>query len=85
MLAALLFCGGNSARVRRAWQVGAFTPLVSTATAQVWMTALAQPWLSRTAAVWQELSATGARDLLALAELTQLTFLTPDAFIATLE
>ncbi len=43
VLSALVFGGGNSARVRTAWQAGAFTPLVSTATAQELVRVLAYP------------------------------------------
>jgi uncharacterized protein len=57
VLSALVFGGGNSARVRRAWQAGAFTPLVSTATAQELVRVLAYPKFRLTAADQQELLA----------------------------
>ena len=57
VLSALVFGGGNSARVRRAWQVGAFTPLVSTATAQELVRVLAYPKFRLSAADQQELLA----------------------------
>ncbi len=43
VLSALVFGGGNGARVRAAWQSGVFTPLVSTATAQEIVRVLAYP------------------------------------------
>jgi uncharacterized protein len=43
VLSALVFRGGVAARARVAWQAGAFTPLVSTATAQELMRVLAYP------------------------------------------
>lgn len=57
MLSALVFGGGNSARVRRAWQASAFTPLVSTATAQELVRVLAYPKFRLSAADQQELLA----------------------------
>lgn len=57
VLSALVFGGGNSARVRRAWQAGAFTPLVSTATAQELVRVLAYPKFRLTAADQEELLA----------------------------
>ena len=57
MLSALVFGGGNSARVRRAWQASAFTPLVSTATAQELVRVLVYPKFRLSAADQQELLA----------------------------
>ena len=57
VLSALVFGGGNSARVRRAWQSGAFTPRVSTATAQELVRVLAYPKFRLTAADQEELLA----------------------------
>ena len=57
VLSALVFGGGNSARVRRAWQAGAFTPLVSTATAQELVCVLAYPKFRLNAADQEELLA----------------------------
>lgn len=56
VLSALVF-GGNSARVRRAWQAGGFTPLVSTATGQELVRVLAYPKFRLTAADQEELLA----------------------------
>lgn len=57
VLYALVFGGGNSARVRLAWQASAFTPLVSTATAQELVRVLAYPKFRLSAADQQELLA----------------------------
>jgi uncharacterized protein len=57
VLSALVAGGGNSARVRLAWQSGAFTPLVSTATAQELVRGLAYPKFRLSAAGQQELLA----------------------------
>ena len=57
VLSALVFGGGNSARVRRAWQIGAFAPLVSTATAQELVRVLAYPKFRLTATDQEELLA----------------------------
>ncbi len=57
MLSALVFGGGNSARVRRAWMAGTFTPLVSTATAQELVRVLAYPKFRLTPADQRELLA----------------------------
>ena len=57
VLSALVFGGGNSARVRRAWQSRAFTALVSTATAQELVRVLAYPKFRLSAADQQELLA----------------------------
>ena len=57
VLSALVFGGGNSARVRRAWQAGALAPLVSTATAQELVRVLAYPKFRLTAADQRELLA----------------------------
>ena len=57
MLSALVFGGGNSARMRRSWQASAFTPLVSTATAQELVRVLAYPKFRLSAADQQELFA----------------------------
>ena len=57
VLSALVFGGGNSARVRRAWQASAFTPLGSTATAQELVRVLAYPKFRLTVADQQELLA----------------------------
>jgi uncharacterized protein len=57
VLSALVFGGGNSARVRRAWQASAFTPLVSTATPQELVHVLAYPKFRLTVADQQELLA----------------------------
>lgn len=43
VLSALVFGGGAAARVRQAWQQGAFVPLTSTATAQELVRVLAYP------------------------------------------
>jgi uncharacterized protein len=43
VLSALVFRGGVAARARVAWQAGAFTPLVSTATTQELVRVLAYP------------------------------------------
>ncbi len=57
VLSALVFGGGNSARVRRAWQSRAVTPLVSTATAQELVRVLAYPKFRLSAADQDELLA----------------------------
>lgn len=57
VLSALVFGGGNSARVRRAWQAGALAPLVSTATAQELVRVLAYPKFRLTVGDQQELLA----------------------------
>lgn len=57
VLSALVFGGGSSARVRAAWQVGAFTPLVCTATAQELVRVLAYPKFKLGAAEREELLA----------------------------
>lgn len=57
VLSALVFGGGNSARLRRAWQAGAFAPLVSTATAQELVRVLAYPKFRLSAADQEELLA----------------------------
>lgn len=57
VLSALVFRGGIAARARIAWQAGAFTPLVSTATAQELMRVLAYPKFRLTQADRNELLA----------------------------
>lgn len=57
VLSALVFGGGPSARVRAAWQAGAFTPLVCTATAQELVRVLAYPKFKLSAAEREELLA----------------------------
>ena len=57
VLSALVFGGGSSARVRAAWQAGAFTPLVCTATAQELVRVLAYPKFKLSAAEREELLA----------------------------
>lgn len=57
VLSALVFGGGNSARVRTAWQAGAFTALVSSATAQELVRVLAYPKFRLSAADQEELLA----------------------------
>lgn len=57
VLSALVLGGPNSARVRRAWQTSAFTPLVSTASAQELVRVLAYPRFRLTATDQQELLA----------------------------
>lgn len=57
VLSALVFGGGNSARVRRAWQAAAFTPLASTATVQELVRVLAYPKFRLSAADQEELFA----------------------------
>ncbi len=57
VLSALVFGGGNAARVRRAWQSGEISPLVSAATAQELVRVLAYPKFCLTAADHEELLA----------------------------
>lgn len=57
VLSALVFGGGSSARARRAWQAGVFTPLASTATAQELVRVLAYPKFRLSAADQRELLA----------------------------
>jgi uncharacterized protein len=57
VLSALVAGGGNSARVRLAWQASAFKPLVSTATAQELVRVLAYPKFRLISADQQELLA----------------------------
>ena len=57
VLSALVFGGGNAARVRFAWQSGAFTPFVSTATAQEIVRVLAYPKFRLSAVDQEELLA----------------------------
>jgi uncharacterized protein len=57
VLSALVFRGGVAARARSAWQAGAFTPLVSTATAQELVRVLAYPKFKLTAEDRDELLA----------------------------
>jgi putative PIN family toxin of toxin-antitoxin system len=57
VLSALVFGGGAAGRLRSAWQAGAFTPLVSTATAQELVRLLAYPKFRLSAADREELLA----------------------------
>jgi putative PIN family toxin of toxin-antitoxin system len=57
VLSALVFSGGNGTRVRSAWQSGAFSPLVSTATAHEIVRVLAYPKFRLSAADQEELLA----------------------------
>lgn len=57
VLSALLFGGHAAGALRRGWQQGAFTPLVSTATVQELMRVLAYPKFRLTAGDQQELLA----------------------------
>lgn len=43
VLSALVFAGGQAARLRKTWQTGGFVPLVSTATAQELVRVLSYP------------------------------------------
>lgn len=57
VLSALVFGGGAAARVRQAWQQGAFVPLTSTATVQELMRVLAYPKFRLSALEQEELLA----------------------------
>ena len=57
VLSALVFGGGAAGRLRAAWQAGAFTPIVSTATAQELVRVLAYPKFRLSAADREELLA----------------------------
>lgn len=57
VLSALVFGGGAAGRLRGAWQAGAFTPLVSTATVRELMRVLACPKFRLSAADREELVA----------------------------
>ena len=57
VLSALVFGGGAAARLRTAWQAGAFTPIVSTATAQELVRVLAYPKFRLSTADREELLA----------------------------
>ena len=57
VLSALVFGGGAAGQLRTAWQAGAFTPLVSTATAQELVRVLAYPKFRLSAADREELLA----------------------------
>ena len=57
VLSALVFGGGAAGRLRTAWQSGAFTPLVSTATAQELVRVLAYPKFRLSTADQEELLA----------------------------
>lgn len=57
VLSALVFGGGNSALLRRAWRASAITPLVSTVTAQALVRVLAYPKFRLSAADQEELLA----------------------------
>jgi uncharacterized protein len=57
VLSALVFGGGNAARVRRAWLAGELTPLISTATAQELVRVLAYPKFRLTVSEREELLA----------------------------
>ena len=57
VLSALVFGGGQAGQLRRAWQAGAFVPLVSAATVQELMRVLAYPKFSLARAAQDELLA----------------------------
>ena len=57
VLSALVFGGGAAGRMRTAWQAGAFTPIVSTTTAQELVRVLAYPKFRLSAADREELLA----------------------------
>ena len=57
VLSALVFGGGAAGGLRKAWQAGAFTPIVSTATAQELVRVLAYPKFRLSAADREELLA----------------------------
>ena len=57
VLSALVFGGGAAGRLRTAWQASAFTPIVSTATAQELVRVLAYPKFRLSAADREELLA----------------------------
>lgn len=57
VLSALLFAGGRLSELRRAWQGGRFTPLVSASTAQELISALAYPKFGLSATEREELLA----------------------------
>ncbi len=57
VLSALVFGGGQAGHLRRAWQAGAFVPLVSAATVQELVRVLAYPKFALTRAEQDELLA----------------------------
>ena len=57
VLSALVFGGGQAGQLRRAWQAGAFVPLVSAVTVQELMRVLAYPKFSLSRAEQDELLA----------------------------
>ena len=57
VLSALVFGGGQAGQLRRAWQAGAFVPLVSTVTVQELVRVLAYPKFSLSRAEQDELLA----------------------------
>ena len=57
VLSALVFCGGQAGKLRRAWQARAFAPLVSAVTVQELLRVLAYPKFDLTRADQDELLA----------------------------